>query len=500
MFALLGLLLFLPLAQEHLGLFTTKPLNGVMVSTQRPKITYESYVSGKMQSQAESYISEHFGFREPMIRLYNQYVWDFFRKTYVKSMVVGKDKWLYGKEFTDDYIGTRMYEYVDSPERLREHCLVEAQRIRKVQEIMAEYDKHLFVIMEPGKTRTYPEHLPRAVVEHAESNKESICAADLYPSLFDSLGVNCLNFDQWFMTIKDTVGFLLYPQTGTHWSNLAALYATDSIIHYMEHLGHRNINDLEISDIRFDTTMKPDIDLEQLLNVSRTVRDCPNQYAHFTITNDSAAVKPVWIHIGDSYYWNISYHIPLDELFERHPYWYYNSTIYYDGHHSTAEVNLVQELIATDYVTLGYCTSQLYALSSYFASQALVHLCYEQDEVNRVVQGIMDNMDQSEEWRASLQQKAEAQGKTLEAVMQADARYMLYLNPEKYFPGLQEEHPAARNRMLLQCQSDSPLGRQLRQMLGNPEWMEGLKKKADERHLDLETVILQDAEWMLQQH
>jgi hypothetical protein len=488
------------MAQEHLGLFKTRPLDGVTVATAKPQLNLKDYVTGQMQRQTEQYISEHFGFRESVIRFYNQYVWDFYRKTYVNSIVVGKDRWLYGKEFTDDYLGERWKEYANSPEQLRERCFIEANRIRKVQEILAEYDKHLFVIMEPGKTRTYPEHLPESIVTAAAAKPDILCAADLYPTLFDSLGVNCLNIDQWFMKAKDTASFTLYPQTGTHWSNFAALYATDSIVRFMEKLSDKNINNLEISPIRFDTTMKPDIDMEQLLNVNRTVSDLPNQYARFTVDHDSTAIKPAWIHIGDSYFWNIAYHIPLDDIFAYHHYWYYNSTIYYDEkHHSTADIDLIQELCTADFITLGYCTSQIYALSSYFSTQALVRLCYSQKEVNRVVQGIVDNMNRSEEWKASLQQKADAQGKPLETVMRSDALYMLFLDPEHYFPELAAEHPQPRNPMLRQCLADDPFGKVLHNMYNDPQWMEVLKQKAEKQQLDLETVMIQDAEWMLQQ-
>lgn len=501
LFTLLGIFGFLPMAEEHLKLFPVKPLHGVMVSAQPPKVTFKNFSSGKMQSETERYISDHFGFREPIIRLYNQYVWDCYRKTFVKSIVVGKDRWLYGKEFTDDYMGERMKEYVSTSQQLIDRCYAEASRLRKVQEILAEYDKYLFVIIEPGKTRTYPEQLPRAITEGAQAADDIVCAADIYPTVFDNLGVNYMNIDRWFMEMKDTVDFMLYPQTGTHWSNLAALYATDSLIRYMEQLGQIPINHLEISQIRFDTTMKPDDDLEQLLNVFRTVRTRANQYAQYTIQVDTAATKPAWIHIGDSYYWNISYHIPLDKLFRRHPYWYYNSTIFYDEqHHSTTEVDLIREFADVDFISLGYCTSQIYALSSYFSSQALVRLCYEQSEVDQVANRIIDNMNNSEEWKASLQKKADAQGKPLETIMKNDAYYLLFSNPEQYFPALGDEHPKPRNRMLCQYITDDPLGKVLRNMYNDQQWLQSLKEKAMEKHVDLETVMLQDAEWMLQPH
>ena len=71
MFALLLAFLFMPMTQEHFSLFKVKPLNGVNYKTEEPKFTLASYSDGKFQAQLEDYISENFGFREFVIRLYN---------------------------------------------------------------------------------------------------------------------------------------------------------------------------------------------------------------------------------------------------------------------------------------------------------------------------------------------------------------------------------------------------------------------------------------------
>ena len=85
--------------------------------------------------------------------------------------------------------------------------------------------------------------------------------------------------------------------------------------------------------------------------IGRKIRTVPNQYAHFEISDDTAVSKPSFLTIGDSYFWNISYHIPLERIFSKHHFWYYNSTIYYDAeHHSTSEVNIAEQLMNTDFV------------------------------------------------------------------------------------------------------------------------------------------------------
>ena len=220
----LSLLIVIDIQQQWKP-FRCKPLNGVQEATAFPAFTMANFMSGQLQNGMEQYSKEHFGFREPLIRAYNQYLWDCYHQTNVESILVGKNHYLYNTDFVDDYQGLHWKNYASDQATLRNNLQLEATRLKKLQEVLARYGKTLFVVMEPGKTRVYPEFLP----DRVKSPEDNLTAADLYPTLFDSLGVNYINIDSWFQQIKDSVPFMLYPQLGTHWTNLAALHATDSI-------------------------------------------------------------------------------------------------------------------------------------------------------------------------------------------------------------------------------------------------------------------------------
>ena len=100
--------LLLPMLQGHTRLVPVKPLNGVTIETEQPVFDVESYRSGEYAKQQEAYLGQHFGFREPVIRLYNQYLWSCYRKTYAHDVVAGKKGWLYTPESVSDYYGTEM--------------------------------------------------------------------------------------------------------------------------------------------------------------------------------------------------------------------------------------------------------------------------------------------------------------------------------------------------------------------------------------------------------
>ena len=178
--------------------------------------------------------------------------------------------------------------------------------------------------------------------------------------------------EQWFLQLKDTADFALFPKTGMHWSNYASLLAADTLIRYMEHLGDVNIRNLVLGPRELDRARDPDDDLERLLNLLRPIPKPKYDYADCGTDGDTTAFKPKMIVIGDSFWWTIAVQLPLREIFSIAPYWYYNSTIHFDSlHHAVNEVNLAEELRSADFVVLSYSATQQYRMNDGFTHNAL---------------------------------------------------------------------------------------------------------------------------------
>ena len=187
--------------------------------------------------------------------------------------------------------------------------------------------------------------------------------------------------------MKDTVNYPLFPQTGTHWSNLAAIYATDTLIRYMEHLSDSNMVNIITSDI-FQRTLKPDADLESLMNLIWPIQKRPNMLATATYDFDTTAWRPRLITVGDSFYWNILNFTPVWDVFESVPYWYYFSTAYFDDDdlkvtHKISELDVLQEVIDADFVMLSYSTVALYKMSNGF-SEALLEKLEQKQKLSTI--------------------------------------------------------------------------------------------------------------------
>ena len=116
LFALMMVFLFVPIIQEWGGVFPVKPLKGVFEPTPKPELTFDNYKSNTYQTQIEKYLSEHFGLREPVIRLYNQYVWSAYNKTYCTFIVPGKQGYLYYALAVNEHYGLELPKHYKSNE------------------------------------------------------------------------------------------------------------------------------------------------------------------------------------------------------------------------------------------------------------------------------------------------------------------------------------------------------------------------------------------------
>ena len=497
-------LLALVMVQTLTDFIDLKSLKGAMVKSEMPELSYKNYVDGSFQRGFEQYCRDRFGFREWALRLYNQYVWSCYHTNSNKWVLVGDDNWLYESEFVEDHYQSAMYRYTDDTAVMRKTFEKEALRLWKVQELLKEYDIHIFVNMIPGKDVIYPEHLP-ANTQYFKP--QGLHAYDFYKKRFDELGINYLDNVTIFKNIKDSVDYQLFTKTGTHWSNIASIHVFDSIIKYMEFIGSQNISNISIGPAYKARTREPDDDLGQLLNLTFPIKSKPNLYADVSVIEDTTAVKPYLTTIGDSYYWNFIYNIPLDKIFRKAPYWYYNSTIYCDDiNHSTAEIDFEKELMNTDFIMLNYCTVQIYKLGNHFIAKALTHLCYDKKTIDSVANNVMNGIRGNQEWYQNIVKKAQDNNQSVDEVLYNDAIYVINLEPEKYFEELKGyDMPVSRNKDLAALRKslkNSPepadeLQNMINYIYSDQQWLQNIKEKAQQNGITLEEQVKIDARWML---
>lgn len=380
-----------------------RPLAGQSILTERPSLTLRGFETGTYQDGMEKYLSENIGFREPMTRFYNQYLWDFFRKTYSNEVAVGKDDWLFFNFNVDEYYGKEMYRWIESNDKAVDRFERQIRLLNKLIGVLKTFDIDFLIYTTPDKASLYTRFLPER-----DFDTTSIHAYDYYRQALVENDIPYIDMDSWFINMQDTLDYPAIPQTSAHWI-FPAVYAADSLFGYMATMkgiempriaiGER----LECSELTKGTIR----DLERLLNLQRDITIDEDIYyeREVSIEAGSNAVKPNAVFIGNSYFFAINQYIDLNEVFSDVRYWFYNMTEYYGDrlqrNRPIAEADRLYAIVNADYIAWFTDKAQMYKISYGFAEDALLRLCVSDSlweaEVGKVMVAENVNKTQAED-------------------------------------------------------------------------------------------------------
>ena len=470
LFTILMVLLFLPMLQQHLLHIPLKPLNGVTIETEKPSFDLESYRSGDYAKQEEAYLGEHFGFREPIIRLYNQYLWSCYKKTYAHNVVGGKQGWLFIPESVRDYYGTEMHRWQPSTEAARRNFDREIRYMNRVRAILKENDVELLAFIAPEKSFLYPEYLPDGKHDTTTFN-----ACAYFWHRLNETGFPCINMTPWFEQMKDTVGYPLIPQTGAHWV-FPAVYAADSLFRFMGDLKGIELPKLKIGELHESDNHGADNDLEQLLNLTLPIRKRQgySPTAEVRVERNPNSVKPKVLFVGNSFMWGITNQVPMREVFDEVEFWYYFSTAY-TGDPLTpsgqvVDYNLLEKLLDFDYIVWFTTGNQLNKGTNGFANSAILTLGVDDSIRQAYIDRIADTLCRDAINRVST-----------DSIRRKEAIAILHNHPE-IIPELNAETLTSQN-------SNIPYAKVTKDIRKDSTWMAALEAQAFLRSANMNQML-----------
>ena len=470
LFTILMVLLFLPMLQAHVLHIPLKPLYGVTIETEKPDFNLEAYRSGDYAKQEEAYLGEHFGFREPVIRLYNQYLWSCYKKTYAHDVMAGKQGWLYTPESVSDYYGTELLNWQPSIEEAKSTFEREVKYMCRARDILKENDVELLAFIAPEKSFVYPEYLPEG---RHDTTTFNACATFLHR--FQENGFPCIDMTSWFALMKDTVPYPLIPQTGAHWV-FPAVYAADSLFRFMGALKGIELPKLKIGKLHESNNHGTDNELERLLNLSLPIRK-RNGYsptAEVTAEGGPNSVKPKVLFVGNSYMWGMAYRVPMLEVFSDMEFWYYFSTAY-SGEHLTdtqpvVDLNLLEKLLDFDYIVWFTTGNQLNKGTNGFANSVILTLGVDDSIRQAYIDRIADTLCRDAINRVST-----------DTILRQEAIAILHNHPE-IIPELNAETLTTQNR-------DIPYAKVIKDIRKDSTWMAALEAQAFLRSANMNQML-----------
>ena len=474
LFALLMVFLFVPIIQEWGGIFPVKPLKGAFEPTPKPELTFDNYKSNTYQTQIEKYVSEHFGLREPVIRLYNQYVWSAFNKTYCHFIVPGKKGYLYYALAVNEHYGLELPKHYKSNEEAMKDADVELRQMNKLRHVLKDYGIEFLAFIAPDKPEVYPEYLPRS-----DANDTTIHLADYFSRRMDETGFPYINMTDWFVSMRDTASFPLFPKTDSHW-RYAAIYGYDSLFRFINTLdGEAKFPNIHIGPPVAYESDKIEGD-EETLNLIFRIRGDKTKYkSDITVEADSTQRKPKVLFVGDSFIWSLGEYMPAREIMADREVWFYNNTAYigFDNKtQSVRDIDRLSHILNADYVVFYSAGHQWWEATYGFAKDALLQLCVS----DSLFEAAVDD-------RTKRMRNYEGYADMTEEEVRNNMAYMLRNDPE-LIPGLDgEEMPTIRNTERI----NEALT--ISRIMGDKDWLNALSFYATQHGMSTDDALSEEA-------
>ena len=263
-----------PVLEYSVERVATVHLSGVTIEKQRAPFSKKNWWNGTFQHGVEDWYRENFGFRRPALRLYNQFLFDVFRSSSDRGIIIGRHDVLYNLGYTEDACGLGSPMPQSKIEKL-------ASDLAAVQQNFERMNKPFIVLITPSKSVTSPDDIPHRFCPNGTSGSDDY--RRLLP-LLEKAGVPFVDGQAITSAQKAVSGAPLFPRGGLHWGDLPKYRVTDALIAEINRSrsGHM-LNPLKIHSEQVDIYPRnaEECDLLELLNLAHPNYASP--YLHIEV-------------------------------------------------------------------------------------------------------------------------------------------------------------------------------------------------------------------------
>lgn len=459
-------LLFLPFFQEQTSWFSLKKLGGYLPQAVKPSWSSKRWIKEEFQQEAQTFINNNVGFRSLFIRIYNQLDFSLFKIPHLNGVVIGKKNYLFESSYIKDYTGAAFIGEETIDERLA--------RIWVVQEMLKKKNIDLVVIFSPGKASFYPEYIPESF--HPE--KTALSNYKYFSKRSNEIGINNIDFNRYFLLMKDTVTWPIYPKCGIHWSVYGMGFCVDSLFRYIEK--SRGIlmpdfgwNGVEVPDTLRDT----DNDMGEAMNLLFNIKTPKGAYPRLYFKDRPGMAKPDVLVIADSFYWTIFGNAISYRMFNKNSFWYYFEQAYSNtiSGVDVKTLDVKKEIESHQVVILMSTEANLFKFPFGFLER--VYPLFFPSDTAEQHQLFRKLIVWDKGWLNEVRERAASNNTSLEKAVEEEVKITLFykdsLQPtEKDYAGI------------------------INGIRSDAAWMEKEKQKAKERGLTLDQVLRDDAKWI----
>ncbi len=286
------LVISMPLLESDFHFIESGKLNGGSENVPDPQFSLAKWWDGSYRKQKTRYINDSMGFRPDLVRINNQLDYWLFRKLHAGDVYVGHDNYLFGKLYVDEYYGR---DYIGTA-TIRKKLMM----LRRVQDTLERMGKTFVLVYAPSKPYLYQEQIPDCLRETTVPDTTNYRS---FRRLGDSLKIRQVDFNAWFVSMKETSKDVLMGRQGVRWTMYGGLIAGDSMTRYVEQKRNIRMPQLVIKSVNYSTEAQhTDDDLFAVSNLIFPITKEQFTYADYFF-RDSGTTRPRAIYIGDSFLW-----------------------------------------------------------------------------------------------------------------------------------------------------------------------------------------------------
>ncbi len=358
-------ILLFPFLNGKLHLIKSGQLQGYFTNADDVDFSWDKWFDATFAKNKSDYINDHFGFREDFVRLSGQIDFTLFTKVDYGSAVISKDHNLYYDNYIDDYIGKDFMGYDTIAHIMK--------RVKAIQDTLSHLGKSLIVVYVPSKAFYNAESMPeiKKCYLGGKSNYS------LFLKLSDSLHINNIDLNSWFISLKGKTQDSLFTKQGIHWTWYGAFLGGDSIAKYIEKLKNISLPHPTFTKIEHTTKAKgTDNDMATILNLALPVANETFSYPEATYDTSKVKQKLNIIFIGDSFVWTTLENGFMSNVYKEWQFWFYNKEVFYNKNNPHARDAKMENydwkkaIEKTDCIVLMNTTASLKSIGSGFIDNA----------------------------------------------------------------------------------------------------------------------------------
>lgn len=425
-FALLMALMAVVLLQGLTHKVPMKPLQGYTQELDTMALSFETYYDGSYQDYLTEYAKRNTGFREFLIRNYNQVAYSCFNHITNNNVVKGRNKELYLKMYLDEATGKRLLQYQPSVEAAKAEAQKNIQATLRLIDTLHRHGTEFLFVFAPTKTAVYPEMMP---LEY-QNTLANFSLEEYYIELFKENGIPHIDFLSYFKGLKDHFPYPLYTRTGTHWAESTIPMVADSLFRKLEEVSGYALPRINYIDPNFTSDYSTqDGELERQMNLLFPLDLPALPRPIFSLCDTVGKDRPNLLVIADSYFIQLRFSCFV-EAFHQWDYWKYNRDISssraaFNGRAVRYLPEASDVLREADIVLAVFTAPTLHEFMYGFAESALQLYAKPPVDEETAIQLKIQEIKDNPKWLESVERQAKERGLTLEENLRRNAIYTL---------------------------------------------------------------------------